>query len=302
MRKLLNMILFGQSFFKEFPAVALDANSMTDKVLFEINGKQFDVSQTQWLLSLEPMVFGIWSDNDLGIDKESNCQLHFHSKENIRVAVLELKFTDSISEKEGMLFLFEVQHSEVFYCSSFKMRLIYNLYYKRPGQSFSQFNKLAAAFSYPRKVRLISFKKEGYFNIFPMDLAGSVPETDWFVFGLRHSNKTLERIIEEGKIAASEFPASLKEEIYALSKHHSGNPPELDSLPFDLKPTQEFEFPIPEAAIKYHEIEIKKTLNLGSHMLLWGKAINTVTVNEEKPNLYHIHFLNYLNNPEYSLV
>ncbi len=307
MKKLLNKLLFGQTFFKEFPAVSIDENSITEKVFLEIDGAKSDVSKKHWLLSLEPMVFGVWFDEYVpNTNNKTDYKLSFNSKQNKPVAVLTLKFTELISENKGTLLLFEVDKSKLFYLNSLKTYLIYSLYYKKPSQSFNQFKNLAAAFSYPRKVRLVSFKKDDYFNIFPMDLVGSIPDTNRFVFGLRHTNSTLDKIIKTKKIVAAEFPSTLKDAVYKLSHHHSGNPPNLDSLTFKVIKTKLYEFPIPEIAIKYHEIEIIKTLNLGSHMLLWGEAINTVTGNEKEDNLYHIHFLNYhyqrKNNFQYDLV
>ncbi len=302
MKKLINKLLFGHSFFKEFPAVSIDENAINEKVFIEIDETKSDVSKRHWLLSLEPMVFGVWFDKDLpNDDKNSNYKLYFKSEQNKTIAVLTLNFKEKISENEGALLLFEVEKSELFYLNSLKTYLIYILYYKKPKQSFTQFKNLAAAFSYPRKVRLVSFKKDDYFNIFPMDLVGNIPNTNKFVFGLRHSNTTLEKIIETEKIVVTEFPSTLKDAVYQLSRHHSDNPPSIESLPFKVIMSKLYDFPIPEAVINYNEIKIIKTLNLGSHMLLLGQISNTVTVNENETNLYHIHFLNYLNNLSYNL-
>jgi flavin reductase (DIM6/NTAB) family NADH-FMN oxidoreductase RutF len=293
MKKLLNILLFGQSFFKEYPAVSIDENAIGEKVVFEIGGTQSDVSQKHWLLSLEPIIFGIWVDGNANY-KDNGPRLLFNSKQGKTLAVLDLNLTDSISEKEGALFLFEVQKSKLFYLNPLKTYLIFLLHYKKPSQSFDQFKNLAAAFSYPRKVRLISFKQGDYFNIFPMDLVGAIPQTNRFAFGLRHTNSTLGQIILAKKIVAAEFPSSLKKDVYRLSNHHSVNPPSTDSLSFKTILTQSYDFPIPETAMKYYEIEITKTINLGSHMLLWGESINTVSLNQKEDNLFHIHFLNYL--------
>ncbi|MCF6128465.1 hypothetical protein L1S35_02195 [Flavobacterium sp. AS60] len=299
MKKLLNILLFGNAFFKEYPAVSITENEIKENVFFEVDEKQTDVSQKHWLLSLEPMVFGIWFESAPNFDKKNKGKLYFKSGQNKTLAIVELNLTEIITEKEGILLLFTVEESELFYISPFKTKLIYGLYYKKPKLSFNLFKNLTAAFSFPRKVRLVSFKKDDYFNIFPMDLVGNIPGTNHFVFGLRHTNNTLDKIIEEKKIVAAEFPSSLKEEIYQLAKHHSGNPQGIDALPFSILETNLYQFPIPESVIQYDEIEILKTLNLGSHMLLFGKTINTIVVNENTANLYHIHFLTHLNQNQY---
>lgn len=290
MKKLLNILLFGSTNFKEFPAVSINDNLIDESVLLEIGENQSDVSDTHWLLSLEPMVFGIWFENETNFEPV-NGKLYFRSKENQIRAIVDLNFIESISEKEGTLLLAQVENTEVLHSSLFKLKLIYNLHYKRPNVSFNQFKNLLAAFSYPRKVRLVSFRNEDYFNIFPMDLVGEIPNTKRFAFGLRHSNGALSKILEAKKIVAAGFPSKFKDDVYELGKHHSGNPPTIDALPFKVNETNLHQFPIPEWVTKYNEIEIVKTIDLGSHMLLWGETGQAVEVNGNNDNLYHIHFL-----------
>ncbi len=296
MKKVIRNLLIGNATFQEYPAIVIDSDAISEKVFIEMEGTKREVSASQWLLSLEPMVLGIWFSAAIPvITKKMKCVLHFNSHKEETVARQQLVFIDSITEKEGPLFLFEVQKSDVFHASKIRTLLIYQKYYKKPKSSFSQFKNLAAAFSYPRKVRLVSFLQDDYFNIFPMDLVGDIPNTDYFVFGLRNSNTTLDKIIATKKIVLAEFPAFYKKDIYKLSHHHASNPPNINSLPFNTTPSRLFDFPVPEWATNYKEIEIEKTLNLGSHMLLWGKSTNKVELNENTSDLYHIHFLHYLN-------
>ena len=53
-----------------------------------------------------------------------------------------------------------------------------------------------------------------------MDLVGDIPPSSRYVFGLRHTNVTLARIIEAKKLVVSEIPYEYKEIIYQLGKHH----------------------------------------------------------------------------------
>jgi hypothetical protein len=103
----------------------------------------------------------------------------------------------------------------------------------------------------------------------------------------------LAKIIEAKKIVVSEVPYIYKSTIYELGKHHSGSPPSPESLPFKIKQTENFGFLIPEWAYSYKEIQILKTKDLGSHMLLWGEIVHEKTLRQSSGNLYHIHFLLY---------
>ena len=180
--------------------------------------------------------------------------------------------------------------------SRLKAYILYFGYYRKPGFSFKKLKSFVSAFSYPRKVRLISFTMDQYYNIFPMDLLGEISKTKYFVFGLSHSNYTLSKIIETKKIVVSEVPSRYKELIYQLGKHHGTNPPALNGLPFKVKQTDLWNFPIPVWVDNYKEIKIIKIVNLGSHMLLWGKIENSITSDGDPNSLFHLHFVQHLFN------
>jgi flavin reductase (DIM6/NTAB) family NADH-FMN oxidoreductase RutF len=130
--------------------------------------------------------------------------------------------------------------------------------------------------------------------MFPMDLLGDIESSGRYVFGLRHSNVTLEKIITTGKLVVSEVASEYKDIIYQLGKHHSSSPPPLRSLPFELVKTENFGFYVPAWTECYKEIKILNTIDLGSHMLLWGKVENTQFLNPCQDHLFLIHFFQYM--------
>ena len=68
----------------------------------------------------------------------------------------------------------------------------------------------------------------------------------------------------------------------------------MDALPFKTIPTEQFRFFIPEWVERYKEINIIKTINLGSHMLLWGEPVHEKIFEPGAAHLFHIPFLLYL--------
>src|SRR5206468_2001284 len=116
----------------------------------------------------------------------------------------------------------------------------------------------------------------------------------------------LSKIIETKKIIASEFPYTQKETIYKLGSHHSSAPPSVNKLGFGIFESEKFGFYIPEWVESYKEIDIVKTIDLGSHMLLWGNILNEKILKPSERSLYHIHFLHWLNlrkkGSEYKLI
>jgi hypothetical protein len=69
----------------------------------------------------------------------------------------------------------------------------------------------------------------------------------------------------------------------------------LDQLPFPVITTRQFGFPIPDWVESYKEVKIHKTVDIGSHMLLYGEWTEDVVLKSPTPRLHHIHFLHFLN-------
>jgi hypothetical protein len=198
-------------------------------------------------------------------------------------------------ENNGHLFLFKVQSTAIHHIDGIRTRLLYRKFYKKPGVDFERLKAVVAAYTYPRRVRIISFQLEGGYNyIFPMDLLADITTSGRYLLGMRHSNQVLKKIMDIRKIVVAEAPANYKPMIYQLGRNHSAAPPPLNELPFGTLPTREFGFYVPDWVESYKEINIDKTMNLGSHMLLCGQWKEDVQLKPATPRLHHIHFLHFL--------
>ena len=300
MKGFLRKILLGDTDITEYSTITIKGE-IKERVFLEADQFIANVSSNHWVLCLEPIVFGIWLEkgNEIAPGKSDKFRLYFtHSsvgnareaKQNA-VAISTLDYFDKIDDAGGTLYLLRVKSSKIRHVNALKILILFLKYYKKPKLSFEKYKSLVAAYSYPRRVRIVSFLQENYFNIFPMDLMGVVPGAGRQVFGLRHTNVTLSKIVEAKRLVVSEVPYMYKEIIYELGKHHGSNPPSKESLPFEISQTENFGFPFPQWANSYKEIEILQTKNLGSHMLLWGKILNEKELSAPAENLYHIHFL-----------
>lgn len=280
-------MLMGDTVFTEYSKITVP-DEIQEEVYLEIAGNLIEVDGAHWLLCIEPIVFGVWIKEGLVLSPRSDYRMYFDG------VVITLDLVDSIEEKEGRLLLLKLRKTRLHQFNGLKNWLLYYRYYRRGGLSFERFKAFVAAYSYPRRVRLVSFRQQDYFTIFPMDLLGNIPGSDYFVFGLRHTNGALPRIIETGKLAVSEVGYEHKDIIYQLGKHHSGPPSSKDELPFDLLLSKSFEFYIPGMVESYREVSIVRTLDLGSHMLLWGKVVGEEPMSKPTGHLYLAHFLHYL--------
>ena len=301
MKNIFRKILFGNTAVKEYSTVKIPYE-IREKVFLEIGRTLIDISQSQWLLCLEPVVFGVWlTDKEpiTAMDKKKAYKLFFtdpssNGGKGRKLAVATVIFFDKIEEDQGTLFLLKLEKSRLFHTSFIKVLILFYRYYKKPKFTLDKFKSFVSAYSYPRKVNIISFRQGDYYNIFPMDLTGEPGQAGRFVFGLRHTNLALAKIIENKRLVKSDVSFEYKDIIYQLGKHHGTNPPPLDALPFEVIESEQFRFYIPSWTEKYKEIEIVKTLNLGSHMLLWGKLTHAKILKQPTVHLFHIHFLLYL--------
>lgn len=303
MKSLIRKMLIGDNVITEYATVTVP-ESIQEKVYLEVNGQLINVSQLHWLLCIEPIVFGVWIENEVhktAINNATTCKLYFNSGNKDKgpmtdpmEAELHFSRTQSIEEATGTLFLLKLEQSYIYQLNAVKRYLIFRRYYRKNGLHFRQFKAFVAAYSYPRRVRMISFRQDDYFNIFPMDLLGDISTCNRFVFGLRHTNIALNKIIATGKLVVAEAPFEQKAAIYRLGAHHSANPPALHNLPFKTIESKDHGFFIPDWAQSYREINVLKTINLGSHMLLWGASSAEQVLQPPTSNLYLVHFLHHL--------
>jgi hypothetical protein len=303
MKELFRKILFGDAGIKEYATINIDGDIREKVYLRFADGETVDISRSHYVLCLTPIVFGVWLEKGQKIpDEKAKCRMYF--REGVcppgadpgtgALAVVRLDPVDKIEEENGSLFLFKLSAVRIHHISFLRARLIFSKYYKKPGLSFFKLKGFVAAYSYPRRVRVVSFREGEYFNIFPMDLLGDIRQAGRFALGLRHTNTTLARIIGAKKVVVSEFPFARKDTIYRLGSHHSSSPPSIGELPFGVIETQTFGFWVPEWVESYKEIKILKTINLGSHMLMWGEPVAESRIRTETPHLYHIHYLLFL--------
>jgi len=298
MRQQIRRLLFGDENIKEYAAVSSN-NIQREIVLLQVNNININVTEKHYLFCLEPIIFGIWIETPSVIFNEVNVKYTMAvidaTSENT-IAQLTLSYFNYIKNENGFLLLLKVDNSKINHLNFFTTRFLFNRFYSKPKFSYKKFKELAAAYSYPKRVRIISFKEGNYYNIFPMDLLGDIKSItgNYYAFGLRHTNNALLKIIESRKLVVCEVGFEHKALIYTLGSHHSINPPPIESLPFKVFNSQSFGFFVPEWVESYKEVEIKTTINLGSHMLLWGEVKNKQAVSALTGGLSHIHYLLYL--------
>src|SRR5882762_2308917 len=82
MKKLIRKLFFGDAVIREYSPVAI-GGEISERVYLEMPGRILDVSQDHWLLSLEPVVLGVWiekKEDILALDTLPPCTLYFNDR------------------------------------------------------------------------------------------------------------------------------------------------------------------------------------------------------------------------------
>lgn len=291
MRRFLKNTLYRNIPMSEYKCTTSESQP-EEKVYLISSDHRIDVSESHWPLSLQPLIFGAWLHDDYNIDVSRKISFQFvsiNSSKPFATATAEL--FETLLVGRGRLLLFQITAVHLGHVSRLELGVLFRCYFKKPQLGFDRFALNSLAFSYPRKVRLVSFRDDDFCSIFPMDLLGIFNQENDFVFGLRHSNRALERILKRQKLVVAEVGPAHQDDIYALGAFHSTAMPPLDTLPLDIISTVLFSFPVPAYTEAYHEIEITGHRNVGSHMLLIGRSCAQTRLRPATGSLCHIHFL-----------
>src|SRR5579859_1792081 len=187
-------LLSGESVIRDFLTIGIDDN-VREKVYLQADDRFLDVTGNQWLLGLDPRIIGIWMEQAIPAAKAYT--LYFRDTapppgepfSRNALGILKMEYVDRLVENNGNLFLFKVQSSVIHHIDGIRARLLYRKFYKKPGVDFERLKAVAAAYTYPRRVRIISFQLEGNYNyIFPMDLLADIKPSCRYLLGMRHSN------------------------------------------------------------------------------------------------------------------
>ena len=308
----------------QFIAVSIHPHDIREKVYLKMNssGEFIDVSLVHSPFCLDPLIVGIKIERGSIKDEkdfELICSIGGKSDENNNQAIkpnLAAKMSVNLYEfvdikDEAGLLLLSVKKSKIFQLNMIERNeLTFALYLhylkKRNRRSINFLNNMCAVYSYPRKVILTVIKTESHFNIFPMDFVLHLSEEKFLLLGLNENNRSIVEIIENGKMIIADAAPSEKKFVYGLADQHRKDVKDVKNLPFDFLTSDLLNFPVPDFALGYKEIELVKHLIMGGYHLLVCKILNEKELKPAEPFLYHVHSIHLLhlrkNNLVYTVV
>jgi flavin reductase (DIM6/NTAB) family NADH-FMN oxidoreductase RutF len=124
----------------------------------------------------------------------------------------------------------------------------------------------------PRPVGLVSVAEGDSRNIFPMNLMGEIGG-GWFAFAL-NAGKPVTRLIERvRRIALCTVPFAQAQTAYSMAPNHKKDSIDISRLPFAVRPSAGFGFPVPEFALRVRELSVESIHQPGSHTLFLARLI-----------------------------
>jgi len=161
---------------------------------------------------------------------------------------------------------------------------------KKPGNVFLSANlyrQVQIAYAIPRKISLITARKDEAYNVFPTDLHGRLDE-DIYLISLRHAGLAAQQVELTKKIVLSQLAPSSYKLAYGLGKNHMQPPKAKDHFPFLHQASEKFGIPVPDQATGYYELTLEDSSIMGIHRL-FVFSISTDKTNSQANSLVHIH-------------
>lgn len=272
---------------RKFVPVQLLPDQIIEKVFFVDEKTETEITSHHCVVCHDPFQVAIWVNAEMKVAKTPRLIIRLDKK---IVARVELKLETEVDVQAGRVLVFKAIHSSCHQLPYWRQYILLKRYFLRGKKdTFHQGMSYAAMYSYPRIVSVVSFREEGYVNIFPMDFLCLMNSEKMVIMGLRKTNTTLARMIAAGKVVIGDTTNVSLDVIYDLGRNHSSNSISVEQLPFKVSESERFRFYVPAFCNSYREIEIIKSIELGTHTMMIGKQVNEIGKGVGK-KWYHVHF------------
>lgn len=294
MKSFIQKIFFKNIYPKIFFGVRILNHRIEEKVFLKNGFRQLDISEKHNIVCQTPFCLAVWiGKSDIISFNTDKLKLSIVKKEKL-IALLSITLIKKLEESSGAIFIFKIIKVRCYQLNLLHQYILLGFLFFNKKHTYHESEMYGAMYSYPRRVIVTSFRDNEYYNMFPMDFQGEYPEANIYLLGLSKTNITVNKIIEAKRVVVSTTEQIDAKTIYELGAHHSKSPPKIENLSFKVIESESLKFPIPEFSSSYKEIEIISNYQLGSHIMLVGKILNSVVLKESHSSLYHVHFFEYL--------
>jgi hypothetical protein len=295
MNKLIRKLFFKGAKIKTFFVTRLHESEVEEKVFLKKGSFCTEISKHHGMICLDPFCVAVWlSCNELTLFDFETVTIQF--KKGVKLnASIQVLLIEKIPTANGTLMLYKVEKVKNYQLNPFHRLVFFAYLLRSKNNTYYSRKVISALYSYPRDIIIVSYHDATYYNIFPMDIHGYIPQENLYILGLRTTNVTLEKILEVKKVVICDTDKIDINTVYDLGKHPSATPTPKDQLPFDTSPSELFGFPVPDFTGSYKEIEIILYKKMGYHMLMIGKVVNSKIIRQNTSSFYHVGFLQFQN-------
>jgi hypothetical protein len=297
-------ILFGLTVPQQYLCISRENLSEPLKTTITVANSQNKISLHHTFVGYKPVVIVFNDENDAL--KDTTICLHFHSDE-FAIDCVWRGFPSSTKSVARMLLspgtghfknatklkLYEAKVGQHIFLTSFHQRvnkIRESFARKKPGNVDLPGNLhdlVRIAYSLPRTIATVVVQRDAVGNIFPTDLHGQVNEKI-YISSLRIGGKAQQQIESVGRIVLAEVDSGAFSEVYALGKNHMKDMISLHDLTWHASVSEKFGFELPPSTLRYFELEILESLDIGIHRIYLYRVENQVELSPGK-TLAHIH-------------
>jgi len=286
-------IFFKYTDIKTFFITRLTESQIAEKVLIKKGNVVIDVTRRQSMICLDPFCISVWLPSAQAAIFSAGAATIFFTKGDKTTASLTLSPIETVPTDSGALLLYKIERVKNHQLTLMHRVALLGYLLRSKKNTYQSRRVISALYSYPRKIIIVSYQDSEYYNIFPMDIQGYIPEENIYILGLRTTNVTLDKILAAKKVVICESDEMNIETIYKLGKHPSTSPTKKEEMPFSITDSELFGFPVPANIGGYKEVEIFHNRKMGYHMLLVGKVANARSMRKDPASLYHVGFLQF---------
>ena len=290
---LLQDIFFKNTKITTFGITRLKEEQIKERVIFHKGKYDIDITKHHGMICLDPFCMAVWlSNEELHLLDPASAAIQFLSYNELN-AVIHVSLIERKETPKGALLLYRIGNVTHYQLTALHRQVLFRYFLRSSKNTLRHRKVISALYSYPRRIIIVSYKDDDYYNIFPMDIQSYIADEKLYLLGLRTTNITLDKILNAKKVVVCDTDTVDIDTVYKLGKHPSAHPTQINDMPFKVSLSEKFGFFVPDFTGSYKELEIIDHKKMGYHMLMIGKVVNEKQLKPESESLYHVGFLQF---------
>jgi len=291
MVSLIKKLLFKDKQIRTFMITRLLERQIEETVVLEKGKYRVEVTKNHGMICLDPFCVAVLLPTEKGaLMGTGEAKILILKKDKLNASI-SVSFIETVAIENSALLLYRINGAQNHQLSILHRLVFFAVLIRSKKNTYNSRRVISALYSYPRAIIIVSYRDDGYYNMFPMDIQSYMEREGLYILGLRTTNVTLDKIIAAKKVVVCDTDSVDIATVYNLGKHSSASPTKIEDLPFATGNSGLFGFPVPAFAGSYKEVEIIHHRKMGYHMLLVGKVVNAEQLKPDPSSLYHVGFL-----------